>query len=160
MTKTFYRAAGEPGQFYHSIPTARRLLQKRADKEGRSFDLEKWRVNRHAQYERVAKVAHIEPKAESNPMAKKAKKKKSVKRPKSKRNTSRPAKKRTAKRPNAARHSKKKKAPRKPNPTRALASKISQMKPGVFYDTTLSGAHVRMKRVGQGLVIRPKAKRK
>jgi hypothetical protein len=102
-------------------------------------------------------------------MAKKPKKKKNTsrakakrpaKRPAKKKNVSRSTKKRTAKRPNAARHSKKKKAPRKPNPTRALASKISQMKPGVFYDTTLSGAHVRMKRVGQGLVIRPKAKRK
>ena len=105
-------------------------------------------------------------------MAKKAKKKKSAsrakKRPASKPNTSMRKTKKAAKKSYRAAHARaglvykkaKKKAPRRPNPTRALQSKIAGMKPGVFYDTTLSGAHVRMKRVGQQLVIRPKAKRK
>jgi FtsZ-interacting cell division protein YlmF len=55
---------------------------------------------------------------------------------------------------------KKKKAAAKPNPARALKSKISQMKPNTWYDTMLSGAKVKIKRVGQGVTIRlPKKKR-
>ena len=94
-------------------------------------------------------------------MAKKAKKKKNSARPKAKRPAKKnTTKKRPAKRPNTAKHSKKKKAARRPNPTNVLRQKIAGMKPGVWYDSTMSGAKVRIKRVGQGFVTRPKAKRK
>ena len=54
----------------------------------------------------------------------------------------------------------KKMAARKPNPGTALKAKIKQMKPRTWYSTTLSGAQVKVKRVGQGLVVRPATKRK
>ena len=48
----------------------------------------------------------------------------------------------------------------KSNPGAKLRSKISQMKPGSWYPTTLSGARVKVQRKGNSLVIRPATKKR
>jgi hypothetical protein len=46
------------------------------------------------------------------------------------------------------------------NPAAGLNETMSGMKPGYWYDTTLSGAKVKVKRAGSSLIVKPAAKRK
>ncbi len=48
----------------------------------------------------------------------------------------------------------------KSNPGKNLRAKISQMKPGSWYPTTLSGARVKVQRKGSSLIIRPAGKKR
>lgn len=54
----------------------------------------------------------------------------------------------------------KKKAAARSNPGKALKSKIAQMKPRTWYNTTLSGAKVKVKRAGQSLIVKPATKKR
>lgn len=94
-------------------------------------------------------------KGNKNPMTKK-KKKKAKRKPakKNKRSTSR-NKKQTRSKPK-----KRSTARSKGNPGAKLKAKISQMKPGSWYPTTLSGARVKVQRKGSSLIIRPASKKR
>jgi hypothetical protein len=48
----------------------------------------------------------------------------------------------------------------KSNPGAKLRAKIGQMKPGAWYPSTLQGAHVKVQRKGNSLVIRPATKKR
>lgn len=93
-------------------------------------------------------------------MAKKAKKKakKNTSRARASRSTkkksTRPRGKNTSKAKRShAKHSKKK-ARKSPNPTTQLRRKIAAMAPNKWYDTTLSGAKIRVKRSGKTLTMK------
>jgi hypothetical protein len=95
-------------------------------------------------------------------MATKKKKKPAKKRP-GKKNSRKPVKRsgRSAKKNCATKKktTRNKKKTSRPNPGKALKSKIAQMKPNTWYPTTLSGAKVKVKRTGSKLVIMPAKRR-
>jgi hypothetical protein len=93
-----------------------------------------------------------------NPRSRMATKKK-----KKKAKARRPAKKRSTaknKRQTRAKTKKRSTARSKSNPGKNLRAKISQMKPGSWYPTTLSGARVKVQRKGSSLIIRPAGKKR
>ena len=69
-------------------------------------------------------------------------------------------KKRSGAKKGTAKKKKKSTARSKGNPGAKLKANIAKMKPRSWYDTTLSGAKVKVKRVGQSLVIKPATKRR
>ena len=84
---------------------------------------------------------------------------------KNKKKAKRPAKKncKTArnKKQTRAKTKKRSTARKKSNPAKNLRAKISQMKPGSWYPTTLSGARVKVQRKGNNsLLIRPAGKKR
>jgi hypothetical protein len=93
-----------------------------------------------------------------------ATKKKKAKRP-AKQNASKRKTKKAAKKAYKSAHAragivyKKAKPARKgrsaPNPAKRLRANLKKMKPGAWYDSTLQGAKVKVKKSGGNLVIRP-----
>jgi hypothetical protein len=103
----------------------------------------------------MARMGYI--KAKRNSMATKKKKKKAKAKPAKKNRKRSTAKNRKQTR---AKTKKRSTARSKSNPGAKLRSKISQMKPGSWYPTTLSGARVKVQRKGNSLVIRPATKKR